>query len=60
VSAPFSIHAEDEETSSGWQQRGVKRRRYLRASLFMNVCGPTAFPIQKPMKTTAAESCFFV
>ena len=39
---------------------GNRQERDLRASFAMKVCGPTMFPIQNPVKTTAAVSCFFV
>lgn len=32
----------------------------IRASFAMNVCGPTIFPTQYPVNSTAPVNCFFV
>lgn len=40
--------------------KGIGSSDDLRASFVMNVCGPTIFPIQYPVKITAPVTCFFV
>jgi hypothetical protein len=57
TSTSTTCHSQKGETNGGEEKREIGN---IRASFAMNVCGPTIFPTQYPVNSTAPVNCFFV